>query len=98
MTNIELNRLRRELISEKAELRKLALSEIKNFPSEQALPILVGALESKNNDVLADIVNVLLFNGNQLMKEQDLESAAKDTMFKADGKIHQQERDVSNCI
>ena len=29
------------------------------------------------------------------MKEQDLESAAKDTMFKADGKIHQQERDVS---
>ena len=47
------------------------------------------------NDVFADIVNVLLFNGNQLMKEQDLESAAKDTMFKADGKIHQQERDVS---
>ena len=47
------------------------------------------------NDVFADIVNVLLFKGNQLMKEQDLESAAKDTMFKADGKIHQQERDVS---
>lgn len=47
------------------------------------------------NDVFADIVNVLLFKGKQLMKEQDLESAAKDTMFKADGKIHQQERDVS---
>ncbi len=47
------------------------------------------------NDVFADIVNVLLFKGNQLMKEQDLEAAAKDTMFKADGKIHQQERDVS---
>lgn len=47
------------------------------------------------NDVFADIVNVLLFKGNQLMKEQDLESAAKDTMFKADGKLHQQERDVS---
>lgn len=60
MTNIELNRLRRELVSEKAELRKLALSEIKNFPSEQALPILVGALESKNNDVLADISKALL--------------------------------------
>ena len=29
------------------------------------------------------------------MKEKDLESAVKDSMFKADGKIHQQERDVS---
>lgn len=47
------------------------------------------------NDVFADIVNVLLFKGNNLMKEKDLESAAKDSMFKADGKIHQQERDVS---
>ena len=47
------------------------------------------------NDVFADIVNVLLFKGNNLMKEKDLESATKDSMFKVDGKIHQQERDVS---
>ncbi|WP_407436578.1 Rpn family recombination-promoting nuclease/putative transposase [Treponema sp.] len=47
------------------------------------------------NDVFADIVNVLLFKGNKIMKEKDLEVAAKDSMFKADGKIHQQERDVS---
>ena len=47
------------------------------------------------NDVFADIVNVLLFKGNKLMKEKDLESAVTDSMFKADGKIHQQERDVS---
>lgn len=47
------------------------------------------------NDVFADIVNVLLFKGNKLMKEKDLESAVKDSMFKADGKIHQQEREVS---
>lgn len=47
------------------------------------------------NDVFADIVNVLLFKGNKLMKEKDLESAVKDSMFKADGKIHQQKRDVS---
>ena len=47
------------------------------------------------NDVFADIVNVLLFKGNKLMKEKDLESAVKDSMFKADGKIRQQERDVS---
>ena len=47
------------------------------------------------NDVFADIVNVLLFKGNKLMKEKDLESAVKDSLFKAGGKIHQQERDVS---
>ena len=47
------------------------------------------------NDVFADIVNVLLFKGKQLMKEKDLEAVTKDSMFKADGKIHQQERDVS---
>lgn len=47
------------------------------------------------NDVFADIVNVLLFNGNRLIKEKELEADTKDTMFKTDGKIHQQERDVS---
>ncbi len=29
------------------------------------------------------------------MKEKDLEADTKDSMFKADGKIHEQERDVS---
>ena len=47
------------------------------------------------NDVFADIVNVLLFKGKRLIKENDLESDTKDSMFKADGKIHEQERDVS---
>lgn len=47
------------------------------------------------NDVFADIVNVLLFNGRQLVEENDLEADTKDSMFKADGDIHQQERDVS---
>lgn len=47
------------------------------------------------NDVFADIVNVLLFKGKHLMKEKDLEADTKDSMFKADGKIHEQERDVS---
>ena len=60
MTNIEQNRLRREIISEKAELRKVALSEVKNLTPEEALPILISSLESKNNDVLADISKVLL--------------------------------------
>ena len=47
------------------------------------------------NDVFADIVNVLLFKGEQLVKEKDLEVDTTKTMFKADGKIHEQERDVS---
>ena len=47
------------------------------------------------NDVFADIVNVLFFKGKHLMKEKDLESSDKDSMFKVDGKIHEQERDVS---
>ena len=47
------------------------------------------------NDVFADIVNVLLFKGNRLIKEKDLEADTKDTIFKANDKIHQQERDVS---
>ena len=47
------------------------------------------------NDVFADIVNVLLFNGKQLVQENELETDTKDTMFKADGELHEQERDVS---
>ena len=47
------------------------------------------------NDVFADIVNVLLFKGKRLMKEKDLEADTKDSIIKADGEIHEQERDVS---
>ena len=47
------------------------------------------------NDVFADIVNVLLFKGERLVKEKDLEADTTKSMFKADGKIHEQERDVS---
>ena len=47
------------------------------------------------NDVFADIVNVLLFKGKRLIKENELEADTKDSMFKADGEIHEQERDVS---
>ena len=47
------------------------------------------------NDVFADIVNVLLFKGEQVINEKDLEVDTTKSMFKADGKIHEQERDVS---
>ena len=47
------------------------------------------------NDVFADIVNVLLFKGKRIIQEDELEADATKSMFKADGKIHEQERDVS---
>ncbi len=47
------------------------------------------------NDVFADIVNVLLFNGKRIVKEDELEADTQHSQFKADGKIHEQERDVS---
>lgn len=47
------------------------------------------------NDVFADIVNVLLFKGERLINENELEADNTKSMFKSDGKIHEQERDVS---
>ena len=48
------------------------------------------------NDVFADIVNVLLFNGAEVVKESDLSDAQPFSYYKMDGnKVHSQERDVS---
>lgn len=47
------------------------------------------------NDVFADIANVLMFDGERIIKEDELESDTKSSMFKADGELHEQERDVS---
>ncbi len=47
------------------------------------------------NDVFADIVNVLLFNGKRIILENELEADTTNSMFKADGKLHEQKRDVS---
>ncbi len=53
------------------------------------------------NDVFADIVNVLLFNGADEVKEDDLTDDTVHSIFKTDGKIRSQERDVAkfwkNC-
>ena len=46
------------------------------------------------NDVFADIVNVLLFNGKQEVKENRLEEANPRSNYNASGKIREQERDV----
>ena len=47
------------------------------------------------DDVFADVVNVLLFKGERRVKPEDLEDARARTLYKADGKLHEQERDVS---
>lgn len=46
-------------------------------------------------DVFSDIVNVLLFQGKELVQEDDLENCGMTSMYKADQKIHEQERDTS---
>ena len=47
------------------------------------------------NDVFADIVNVLLFNGERRILPDDLRDTQARTQYKADGKLREQERDVS---
>ena len=53
------------------------------------------------NDVFADIVNVLLFDGKQVIHEDELEDETPRSIYKADGELHEQERDVAkfwkNC-
>ena len=47
------------------------------------------------NDVFADIVNGLLFQGEHVISETSLTDAQPLSMYKADGKLHEQERDVA---
>ena len=47
------------------------------------------------NDVFSDIVNVLLFNGKQVLSADELEDQAPRSYYKADGKIREIERDVA---
>ena len=47
------------------------------------------------NDVFADIINVLLCNGKQVIKQEHLETDGNKTIYKADEKIHEQERDIA---
>ena len=47
------------------------------------------------NDVFAELVNGLLFNGKQVVKENELKAESENSIYKADGKLHEQERDVA---
>ena len=56
--------------------------------------IVEKTLESYN-DVFADIVNVLLFDGDEVIKENELQPTREKSMYKIDGKVYQQERDIA---
>ena len=46
------------------------------------------------NDVFADIVNVLLFAGKQIIRPEELRSRKPRSAYKADGRLRELERDV----
>ena len=50
------------------------------------------------NDVFADIVNVLLFQGKQIVSPDNLENAKDKSQYKAEHAIHEEERDVSKIM
>lgn len=45
-------------------------------------------------DIFADIINVLLFHGEHIIQEEELEEKAPRSVYKADRKIRETERDV----
>ena len=47
------------------------------------------------NDVFADIINGLLFDGEQVLQQESLIDAQTFSMYKADGQLHRQDRDVA---
>ena len=47
------------------------------------------------NDVFADVVNALLFNGEQVIAEEELVDQTPRVAYKADGVIRDIERDVA---
>ena len=49
----------------------------------------------KYNDVFADILNVLLFNGRDVVEESTLIDALPMSMLKIDGRVRTQERDIA---
>lgn len=57
---------------------------------------MVEKILEDHNDVFADIVNVLLFKGKQIMRKESLRETKTKSQYKAEtGKLHEQERDVS---
>ena len=49
----------------------------------------------KHNEVFADIINVLIYNGKEVIKPENLEQAEQHEVFKKDEKLHELIRDVA---
>ena len=47
------------------------------------------------NDVFADIMNVLLFQGERIVRDEELSDALPRSYYKASGEVREQERDVA---
>ena len=47
------------------------------------------------NDVFADIINVLLFNGESVVTEDSLTDVLQESILKIDGRIRAQYRDIA---
>lgn len=47
------------------------------------------------NDVFADIINGVLFDGEQIVSEHELENVKDKSQYKFNNRIHEQERDLS---
>ena len=47
------------------------------------------------NDVFADIVNVLLFQGEKVVNPNQLRNSREHAIYKADGELHEEERDIA---
>ena len=46
------------------------------------------------NDVFADLVNVLLFDGNRVVNPNQLRQGRERAVYKADGELHEE----ASCI
>lgn len=68
MSKQELAKLRRDLASEKAGIRKKAIATVKTLPADQALPMLIQLLDRKNDDVLLDITKAILSYKDQALQ------------------------------
>ena len=51
-----------------------------------------------NNDVFADVVNGLVFDGKPIVEEINLSNMKDKSQYKISGKLHEQERDVAKVI
>ena len=48
-----------------------------------------------HNDVFADIVNAVLFRGEEVVKPEDLRNVQTTSMYKGEGKLNSMERDIA---